>query len=109
MKRLTKQQEKWVKVMGTSINPQEIMEPALKMQMTPFTLEKAKDLAELNKPEGGGALKMMNESLQDMWVQWMDTRDKQEFITLGLQIDPTATEEEMAELFDKSRVGLQSK
>ena len=49
MKQLSEQEQIWGKIMETSTNPQEIMETALKLQMTPFTLEEAQELAELNK------------------------------------------------------------
>ena len=54
MKRLTKQQKEWGRIMETSTNPQEIIETAAKLEMEPFTLEEAKELAELNEPEEGG-------------------------------------------------------
>ena len=45
----------------------------------------------------------------EIFDKWLESEDKQEFITLGLQLDPKATEEEMAELFDKSMAGYRQK
>lgn len=45
----------------------------------------------------------------DMFDKWLESEDKQEFITLGLQLDPKATKEEMEKLFDKSMAGYRQK
>lgn len=50
-----------------------------------------------------------NEALQDILARWGDTTDRQEFIKLGLLLDPKATEEEMSSMFDQVWSGYQSK
>lgn len=45
----------------------------------------------------------------EIFDRWLESKDKQEFIFLGLQLDPKATEEEMADLFDKSMTGYRQK
>lgn len=51
MKRLTKQQKAWRKILETSTDPQEIIETAAKLEMDPVTIEEAEEIAEMNKPE----------------------------------------------------------
>ena len=49
MKRLTDQERKWCEIMETSISPTELIETAQKLKMKTLSLEKAKELVELNK------------------------------------------------------------
>lgn len=49
MKQLSEQERVWCEIMETSTNPEELMETAQKLKMKPLSLEKAKELVELNK------------------------------------------------------------
>ncbi len=51
----------------------------------------------------------MKRMRMEIFDRWLESKEKQEFITLGLQLDPKATKEEMEALFDKSMKGYQSK
>lgn len=51
MKRLTDQERKWREILGTSTDPQEIIETAAKLEMDPVTMEEAEEIAEMHKPE----------------------------------------------------------
>lgn len=48
---------------------------------------------------------MTNESKLAMFDKWTETRDKEEYLRLGEILFPTATREEMSDLFDESRAG----
>ncbi len=52
---------------------------------------------------------MANESKLAMLDKWLDTEDKAEFLRLGMQLDPQATEMELTELFEKSMSGYPHK
>ncbi len=49
MKRWSDQEHEWLKIMVTSIDAKELMKTAEKLDMNPLTVEKAKELVELNK------------------------------------------------------------
>ena len=42
---------------------------------------------------------MLSESENDMLGKWLTTKDLQEFIELGMKLDPTQTKEELMEAF----------
>ena len=42
---------------------------------------------------------MMSELENDMLFKWSTTTDLQEFIELGMKLDPTQTKEELMEVF----------
>ena len=52
---------------------------------------------------------MMTKSEEDMFFKWALTDDKEEFIRLGMKLDPKATAQEMEENFKRSMVGCQNK
>ncbi len=49
MRRLTDQEKKWREILGTSTNPQEIIEMAAKLKMAPVTMEEAMEIVEMHK------------------------------------------------------------
>lgn len=54
----------------------------------------------------GGASKMTNESTNmELFDRWTDTEDKEEYVKLGMQLFPEATEEEMRKLADEALAG----
>lgn len=52
MKQLSDQEKKWREILGTSTNPQEIIEMAAKLKMAPVTMEEAMEIAEMHKQDG---------------------------------------------------------
>lgn len=55
---------------------------------------------------------MLSELESDMLHKWLTTRDLQEFIELGMKLDPTQTKDELMEVFGatpKERAELEAK
>lgn len=48
---------------------------------------------------------MTQESNMEMFDRWTDTLDKEEFMKLGKELFPEATEKHLSDLFDESRAG----
>ena len=97
------EEKEWRHRLDESTDPQEIIELCKKYEMD-MDMETAEILAdchremiELRAENGSGNVV---QEIEDMLVKWMDARDKQKFIAIGLQLDSDATEE-MAELFEK--------
>lgn len=102
------EEKEWRHRLDESTDPQEIIELSKKLEMD-MDIETAEILADCNRStielrEENGSGDVVQE-IEEMLVKWMATRDKKEFIAIGLQLDSDATEEEMAELFDKLRDG----
>ncbi len=48
---------------------------------------------------------MTSESRLEMFDRRTETMDKEEFISLGMKLEPQITKEELAKLFDESMIG----
>ena len=76
-------------LLDLSITTEEALEKSAEI-----SIREAEEIVELNKPE--------NESRDDMIHRWSMTNDLQEFVTLGKQLHPEATEEFFTQLFKDS-------
>ncbi len=105
--RFSVEEKKMMRRIDESTDPREIMEIGRRLGMN-LDMKTAEDFAEHHKQyvenikEDGKDNSV--QATEDTLVKWMDTRDKQEFITIGMELDSDATENEMAELFDKLRI-----
>lgn len=52
---------------------------------------------------------MTSESEMKLFDKWTETKDKEEYVTLGLQLFPEATRQELEDNFEKSRAGYRGK